>query len=86
MASPLLPSPPGHRAVVGSGSVENWEDRVKRLIDMAVALWQKDPSGNLFWMMFALVVPFGWIALVLRAEPDRLRVLSFRSSRLTRGR
>ena len=69
-----------------SASVENWEDRVKRLIDMAVSFWQKDPSGNLFWTMFALVVPFGWIALVLRAEPVRVRVLSFRPSRLTRWR
>lgn len=49
---------------------------MKRLIEMTVSIWHKDPSGSLFWTMFALVVPFGWIVLALRLEPVRVRVLA----------
>ena len=56
---------------------------MRRLIEAVTSLWPKDPSGNVFWTVFALVVPFGWIALLLRLEPVRVRVSSFRASRRT---
>lgn len=84
VASPLLPSPIGQ---TGDDSltvaVENLEDWVRRLIDSVLSYWRKDPSGNLFWTVFALVVPFGWIALLLRTEPVRVRVSSLRTLRRT---
>ena len=82
MASPLLPSPirvDGRRQ--RTVAVENLEDAVRRLIDSVLSFWRKDPSGNLFWTVFALVVPFGWIALLLRTEPVRVRVSSLRTLR-----
>lgn len=41
------------------------------------AFWK---SGDLWMMTTAVVVPFGWIVLLLRLEPVRIRVRSlFRS-------
>jgi hypothetical protein len=64
-------------------AVENLEGAVRRLIDSLLSFWRKDPSGNLFWTVFALVVPFGWIALLLRTDPVRVRVSSLRTLRRT---
>ena len=37
-----------------------------------------DP-GNLFWAAVALIVPFGWVFLLFRLEPVRVRVRSLRN-------
>jgi hypothetical protein len=55
-------------------------------------LWRRDfetrdlmlRSGALFWTLVALLVPFGWVALLLRLEPVRVRIASLRHSRSCR--
>jgi hypothetical protein len=36
-------------------------------------------SDNLLWAAVALVVPFGWVFLLFRLEPVRVRVRSLRN-------
>ena len=36
-------------------------------------------SDNLFWMAVAVLVPFGWVFLLFRLEPVRVRVRSLRN-------
>ncbi len=48
-------------------------------------LWRQDlairealeESGELFWSLVAMLVPFGWAFLLGRLEPIRVRVGSF---------
>jgi hypothetical protein len=62
---------------------------VKRLVTAMTTLWRRDfeirdvmlRSGGLFWMLVALIVPFGWVALLLRLEPVRVRVSALRDYR-----
>jgi hypothetical protein len=59
---------------------------VKQLATAMTTLWRRDfeirdvlmRSGGLFWMLVALLVPFGWVALIFRLEPVRVRVSSLR--------
>jgi hypothetical protein len=62
---------------------------VNRLMKAMTTLWRRDfesrdlmlRSGGLFWTLVALLVPFGWVALLLRLEPVRVRVASLRDYR-----
>lgn len=36
-------------------------------------------SDSLFWAAVALVVPFGWVFLLFRLEPVRVRVRALRN-------
>ena len=36
-------------------------------------------SDNLFWIAVAVLVPFGWVFLLFRLEPVRVRVRSWRN-------
>jgi hypothetical protein len=55
---------------------------VKRVATAMTTLWRRDfdirdalmRSGGWFWMLVALLVPFGWVALLFRLEPVRVRV------------
>ena len=50
-------------------------------------LWRQDlnlreslmRSDNLFWAAVALIVPFGWVFLLFRLEPVRVRVRTLRN-------
>lgn len=59
---------------------------MRRFIDMMRRAWREDllgrkyltKSGNLWLLGIAIVVPFGWVFLLLRLEPVRLLVRSLR--------
>jgi hypothetical protein len=50
-------------------------------------MWEQDlnlrkslsRSDNLFWAAVALVVPFGWVFLLFRLEPVRVRLRAIRN-------
>lgn len=61
---------------------------MKRLATAMTTLWRRDFEirdvmlrSGLFWMLVALIVPFGWVALLLRLEPVRVRVSALRDYR-----
>jgi hypothetical protein len=59
---------------------------MKRFIGMMRGAWREDlfgresltKTGNLWLFGAALVLPFGWVFLLLRLEPVRLLVRSLR--------
>jgi hypothetical protein len=60
---------------------------VKRTMRLMGKIWRQDlrlrdsltNSGNIFWALVALVVPFGWVFLLFRLEPVRVRVRALRN-------
>lgn len=60
---------------------------MRRVIDMMQTMWRQDlrlresltRSDNLFWAAVALLVPFGWVFLLFRLEPVRVRVRALRN-------
>lgn len=59
---------------------------MRRLMDVMSDAWRVDilereplaKSGNLWLYLAALILPFGWVFLLLRLEPVRLMVRSLR--------
>jgi len=60
---------------------------VRHAMTIMKKMWRQDlnlresltGSGNLFWAAVALIVPFGWVFLIFRLEPVRVRVRSLRN-------
>jgi hypothetical protein len=60
---------------------------VRYVMETMNKMWRQDlalrqsltRSDNLFWMAVAILVPFGWVFLLFRLEPVRVRVRSLRS-------
>jgi hypothetical protein len=60
---------------------------VRQIKGLMGKIWRQDVgwresltrSGNLFWVLVALVVPFGWVFLLFRLEPVRVRVRALRN-------
>jgi len=60
---------------------------VRYVMETMHKMWRQDltlresltRSDNLFWMAVAVLVPFGWVFLLFRLEPVRVRVRSLRN-------
>ncbi len=60
---------------------------MRRAIEKMRKAWQQDlslresltRSDNLFWAAVALVMPFGWVFLLFRLKPVRVRIRSLRN-------
>ncbi len=60
---------------------------MRRVISTMRTLWRQDlslresltRSDNLFWAAVALIVPFGWVFLLFRLEPVRVRMRALRN-------
>lgn len=61
---------------------------MKRIIGLMRGAWREDllgresltSSGSLWLYLAALVLPFGWVFLLLRLEPVRLALRSLRQA------